>query len=96
MGREGEEEDKTWTSVKCPVFNIFMEQKLHFFLLTFQVIVSFFLSVSCVCIWPCVCYDETPDQLLIDGLLENHVGLVFVFGIKENPRDFCHDYFFIC
>lgn len=39
---------------------------------------------------------KNPDQVLIDGLLENHVGLVFVFEVKENPRDFCHDYFFIC
>jgi hypothetical protein len=39
---------------------------------------------------------KNPDQVLIDGLLENHVGLVFVFEVKENPRDFCHDYFYIC
>lgn len=44
---------------------------------------------------------KNQDQVLIDGLLENHVGLAFLFfgageGGEENPERFCHDYLLIC
>lgn len=54
MGREGEEEDKTWTSVKCPVFNIFMEQKRHFSSSHFPSN-CFFFSVCLLCLYMAVC-----------------------------------------
>lgn len=37
---------------------------------------------------------KNQDQVLIDGLLENHVGLALFE--RGEPERFCHDYLLIC
>lgn len=69
-----------WTSVKCPVLNLygtktsylfffFISNFSHCFLLFSGVFVNGHLYVNM----------KNQDQVLIDGLLENHVGLAFVW-----------------
>ena len=79
---------KKWTSVKCPVLKFLWNKNLsvffsisnfsHCFLFFSGVLVNGHLYVNM----------KNQDQVLIDGLLENHVGLAFLFEREEeNLRD---------
>lgn len=74
------EREKQWTSVKCPVLHFYgTKTYLFFFFCLFptSVIVSFFSGV--LVNGHLYVNMKNQDQVLIDGLLENHVGLVFVW-----------------
>lgn len=70
-----------WTSVKCPVLNLYGTKTSYLFF--------FFFSISnfshCFLLFSGVFVNghlyvnmKNQDQVLIDGLLEKHVGLAFV------------------
>lgn len=68
---------KKWTSVKCPVLN-FYGTKTYVLIFYFQ-LQSLFPFFSGVLVNGHLYVNmKNQDQVLIDGLLENHVGLAFV------------------
>lgn len=72
-----ERQEKKWTSVKCPVLNFYGTKNLSVFIFYFQ-LQSLFPFFSGVLVNGHLYVNmKNQDQVLIDGLLENHVGRLF-------------------
>lgn len=74
-----ERQKKKWTSVKCPVLNFYGTKTYLFFFFSISNFSHCFLFFSGVLVNGHLYVNmKNQDQVLIDGLLENHVGLAFV------------------
>lgn len=81
LGRENNDgkTEKKWTSVKCPVLH-FYGTKTYLFFFSISNFSHCFLFFSGVLVNGHLYVNmKNQDQVLIDGLLENHVGLAFVW-----------------
>lgn len=75
-----EDRGEKWTSVKCPVLNLYGTKTSYLFFFSISNFSHCFLLFSGVFVNGHLYVNmKNQDQVLIDGLLENHVGLAFVW-----------------